>query len=252
MTVEVGAAGSQAANHDIDLCNTEQVSAVAEHLGSTEEPAAPILVGEAPPSPAGPIEPGEAARPAAAAGGPAAPPAADAALQPAPDRVRLRRPPRARRRLPHARRAARTRTGDHQPPRPRALALHRQARAGALADRRVAAAADRRPQLGPHRASAPRHMRQRKLLLPPFHGEAIEHYTADDRRRRRTRDRPLAARPPLRPGAAHAGDHARRDHGRDLRHRGPARARHARAPPARARSSAWSPPRPRRSPRSAS
>jgi cytochrome P450 len=37
-----------------------------------------------------------------------------------------------------------------------------------------------RPIVGPNSvltAIGPRHMRQRKLLLPPFHGEAIEHYT---------------------------------------------------------------------------
>jgi len=37
-----------------------------------------------------------------------------------------------------------------------------------------------RPILGPNSvltATGPRHMRQRKLLLPPFHGEAIEQYT---------------------------------------------------------------------------
>ncbi len=70
-----------------------------------------------------------------------------------------------------------------------------------------------------------RHMRQRKLLLPPFHGEAIERYTEMIADGDRTRDRPLAAGPALRAGAADAGDHPRRDHGRDLRHRGQARAR---------------------------
>ncbi len=39
-----------------------------------------------------------------------------------------------------------------------------------------------------------RHMRQRKLLLPPFHGEAIERYTEMIADGDRTRDRPLAAR----------------------------------------------------------
>ncbi len=37
-----------------------------------------------------------------------------------------------------------------------------------------------RPVVGPNSvltAVGPRHMRQRKLLLPPFHGEAIEQYT---------------------------------------------------------------------------
>jgi cytochrome P450 len=38
-----------------------------------------------------------------------------------------------------------------------------------------------RPIVGPNSvltAVGPRHMRQRKLLLPPFHGEAVERYTA--------------------------------------------------------------------------
>jgi cytochrome P450 family 135 len=37
-----------------------------------------------------------------------------------------------------------------------------------------------RPIVGPNSvltATGPRHMRQRKLLLPPFHGEAVQHYT---------------------------------------------------------------------------
>ena len=55
---------------------------------------------------------------------------------------------------------------------------------------------------------------------------------ADDLRRRRARDRPLAGRRAARARAAHAGDHARRDHGGDLRHRGEAGARHAGARPA--------------------
>ena len=89
-----------------------------------------------------------------------------------------------------------------------------------------------RPIVGPNSvltAVGPRHMRQRKLLLPPFHGEAIEQYTQmiADAAEREIDRWPLGT--PLRPGAAHAGDHARRDHGRDLRHRGQAGARHARA-----------------------
>ena len=65
-------------------------------------------------------------------------------------------------------------------------------------------------------------MRQRKLLLPPFHGEAIERYAQmiADAAEREIDRWPLGRA--VRAGAAHAGDHARRDHGRDLRHRGPA------------------------------
>jgi cytochrome P450 len=43
----------------------------------------------------------------------------------------------------------------------------------------LAAESPLRPVLGPNSvltANGPRHMRQRKLLLPPFHGEAIVHY----------------------------------------------------------------------------
>ena len=42
-----------------------------------------------------------------------------------------------------------------------------------------------RPLLGPNSvltSIGDRHMRQRKLLLPPFHGEAIQQLRADDRR----------------------------------------------------------------------
>ena len=43
----------------------------------------------------------------------------------------------------------------------------------------LAAESPLRPVLGPNSvltANGPRHLRQRKLLLPPFHGEAIERY----------------------------------------------------------------------------
>ena len=55
-------------------------------------------------------------------------------------------------------------------------------------------------------------MRQRKLLLPSFHGEAIERYTAMIAAGSRTRDRPLAAARAVRARAGDAGDHPRRDH----------------------------------------
>ena len=82
-----------------------------------------------------------------------------------------------------------------------------------------------RPIVGPNSvltALGPRHMRQRKLLLPPFHGEAVARYAemiADAAEREIDRwpvGRAVRAR------AADAGDHARRDHGRDLRDRGEA------------------------------
>ena len=89
-----------------------------------------------------------------------------------------------------------------------------------------------RPIVGPNSvltANGPRHLRQRKLLLPPFHGEAIERYAQMIAAGDRARARPLADRPPVRARAADAGDHARGDHGRDLRNRGPPRPRERRA-----------------------
>src|ERR1700710_921218 len=49
------------ANVDTDLCDNDPVSSVTERPAIAEEPAFPDLVGEAPPSPAGPIEPSELA-----------------------------------------------------------------------------------------------------------------------------------------------------------------------------------------------
>ena len=86
-----------------------------------------------------------------------------------------------------------------------------------------------RPIVGPNSvltAIGPRHMRQRKLLLPPFHGEAVQRYVemigeaADREIDRWPIGDPVRARP------ADAGDHPRRDHGRHLRRRGtPAKGR---------------------------
>ncbi len=89
-----------------------------------------------------------------------------------------------------------------------------------------------RPILGPNSVLillGERHMRERKLLLPPFHGEAVERYVVDDLGGRRARDRPLAGRAAVRARAADAGGDARRDHERPVRDRRDARARHARS-----------------------
>ena len=83
-----------------------------------------------------------------------------------------------------------------------------------------------RPIVGPNSvltANGARHLRQRKLLLPPLPRRCDRALRADDRRRDRARARPLGDRPPVRARAAHAGDHARRHHGRHLRNRGPPR-----------------------------
>ncbi len=77
-------------------------------------------------------------------------------------------------------------------------------------------------------SNGPRHLRQRKLLLPPFHGEAIARYEqmiADAAEREIDA---LAGRQAVRARPADAGDHARRDHGGHLRDRGRGRGR---APP---------------------
>ena len=111
-----------------------------------------------------------------------------AALQPAPDRVRLRRPARARRRLRAAHAANRsglvvTSHPDHV----RSLFTAKPEQAPSLAGR-VAAAADRRPELGPHRARrAPHAPAQAAAAALPRRGDRALH--ADDRRRRRARDR---------------------------------------------------------------
>ena len=167
--------------------------------------------------------------------------AADAALQRPPDRVRVPRPPRAGRRVPVP-----TASIDDDvdvvtchPDHVRSLFTAKPEEAPSLTGR-VAAAADRRPQLGAHRGrAAPHAPAQAAAAAVPRRGRAALH--GDDRRGGRPRDRPLADRHAVRARAAHAGDHPRRDHGRDLRHRGHARQGHARARPARRRSGARSP-----------
>ena len=62
----------------------------------------------------------------------------------------------------------------------------------------LAAESPLRPIVGPNSvltSLGERHMRQRKLLLPPFHGEAVELYaqTISDADRKRERSTPLAA-----------------------------------------------------------
>jgi len=152
----------------------DSVSTVAER------PAAPspadYLVGEAPPSPAGPIEP------------------AAATALPKPPVVPL---PRVTQMLRFNQRqieyvfAARRRFGDvwrmrtsmpggpvvtSHPDHVRSLFTAKPEQAPSLTGE-----SPLRPILGTGSvltAVGPRHMRQRKLLLPPFHGEAIERYTA--------------------------------------------------------------------------
>jgi cytochrome P450 family 135 len=164
------------ANVDIDLCNIDLVSTVAERTAGSEETVPPGLVGEAPPSPAGPIE------------------AEEAAALPRPPVVPL---PRLAQMLRFNQRqieyvfGARRRLGDvfrmrtsmpggpvvtSHPDHVRSLFTAKPEQAPSLTGE-----SPLRPILGTGSvltAVGPRHMRQRKLLLPPFHGEAIEPYTA--------------------------------------------------------------------------
>jgi cytochrome P450 len=151
------------------------VSAVTESIASVEE-LAPGLVGTAPPSAAGPIE------------------QAAAAELPKPPIVSL---PRAVQMLRFNQRqiefvfGAQRRLGEvfrmrtvlpggpvvaSHPDHVRSLFTAKPEQAPSLTGE-----SPLRPILGSGSvltANGPRHMRQRKLLLPPFHGEAIERYTA--------------------------------------------------------------------------
>ena len=152
------------------------MSTVAERTASAEEPAFPGLVGEAPPSPAGPIEPEEAA-------GLPKPP-----VVPLPRAVQMVRFNQrqiqyvfgARRRLGDVFRMRTALPGGpvitSHPDHVRSLFTAKPEQAPSLTGE-----SPLRPILGTGSvltAVGPRHMRQRKLLLPPFHGEAIERYTA--------------------------------------------------------------------------
>lgn len=161
---------------DIDLCNTGTVSAVATEPAAAVETEPDGLVGQAPPSPAGPIEPGEAER------------------LPEPPMIRLPRVLqtlrfnqrqiefvfRARRELGdvfemRGRAAPHNTVVTSHPDHVRSLFTAKPEQAPSLTGE-----SPLRPIVGPNSvltAVGPRHMRQRKLLLPSFHGEAIEQYS---------------------------------------------------------------------------
>src|SRR6201987_2419020 len=160
----------------MDLCDNGAVSSVAERPASTEQPAFPDLVGTAPPSPAGPIEPARAAE------------------LPKPPVVPL---PRAAQMLRFTQRqieyvfGARRRIGETfrmrtaMPGGPVVTSHPHHVRSLFTAKPELAPSltgeSPLRPILGAGSvltSLGERHMRQRKLLLPPFHGEAIERYTA--------------------------------------------------------------------------
>ncbi len=162
-------------NVDIDLCNNDSVSTVAEPPVSAEEPLAPGLVGEAPPSPAGPIEPDEAA----ALPKPPIVPLARTAQMLRFNQRQIEYVFGARRRLGEVFRMRTMLPGGpvvtSHPDHVRSLFTAKPEQAPSLTGE-----SPLRPILGSRSvltAVGPRHMRQRKLLLPPFHGEAIERYT---------------------------------------------------------------------------
>jgi cytochrome P450 len=133
------------------------------------------LVGGAPPSPAGPIDPGEAA---------ALPEPPTIPLPPLLQTLRFNQRQiefvfRARRELGEVFRMGGMVSGDpvitSHPDHVRSLFTAKPEQAPSLTGE-----SPLRPIVGPNSvltAVGPRHMRQRKLLLPPFHGEAIEQYT---------------------------------------------------------------------------
>jgi len=169
MTVEIG-------EYDIDLCNTDRVTRLADPVAPPEAPAANGLVGEAPPSSAGPLEAGEAA-------GLPQPPAIMQARLLQTLRFTQRQIEfvfRARRELGEVFRMRGALPGPgpaitSHPDHVRSLFTAKPEQAPSLTGE-----SPLRPIVGPNSvltAVGPRHMRQRKLLLPPFHGEAIEQYT---------------------------------------------------------------------------
>jgi cytochrome P450 len=138
-------------------------------------PSADGLVGEAPPSPAGPLEPGEGS-------GLAEPPIISEPRLLQTLRFNQRQIEfvfRARRQLGEVFRMQgiipEATTITSHPDHVRSLFTAKPEQAPSLTGE-----SPLRPILGPSSvltAVGPRHMRQRKLLLPPFHGEAIEQYT---------------------------------------------------------------------------
>ncbi len=78
------------------------------------------------------------------------------------------------------------------------------------------------------------HLRRRRVLLPPFHGESIERYRELIGGDHAARGRPLAAGAHVRAAAADAGDHARGDPAGRVRDQRGGAARAAARPAARA------------------
>jgi cytochrome P450 len=151
------------------------VTRLAEPIEAPAAPVAPSLVGEAPPSPAGPLDPAEA-------NGLPEPPAIMQSRLLQTLRFNQRQIEfvfRARRELGEVFRMRGVIPGGpvltSHPDHVRSLFTAKPEQAPSLTGE-----SPLRPIVGPNSvltAVGPRHMRQRKLLLPPFHGEAIEQYT---------------------------------------------------------------------------
>jgi cytochrome P450 len=150
------------------------MSVTAPELGHVEQTPADGLVGEAPPSAAGPIEPAELA---ALPEPPAVPlPRSRQVLRFSQRQIEFVF--RARRELGEVFRIAGVIPGDPavtgHPDHVRSLFTAKPEQAPS-----VTGESPLRPIVGPNStltALGERHMRQRKLLLPPFHGEAVERY----------------------------------------------------------------------------
>ena len=87
-----------------------------------------------------------------------------------------------------------------------------------------------KPLLGRHSLllqEGDEHLRRRKLMLPPFHGERMRAYEALIAEVTAAELAELAARRAVPAPPAHAGDHARGDHARRLRGQRPRAARRA-------------------------
>jgi cytochrome P450 len=146
-----------------------------ERSGESQAPLFPELVGAAPPSPAGPVEAAEMATLAAAP---------DIALPKVAQTLRFSMRQiefvfKARRELGEVFRMHGVIPGGpvitSHPDHVKSLFMAKPEQAPSLTGE-----SPLRPILGPNSvltAVGPRHMRQRKLLLPPFHGEAIAQYT---------------------------------------------------------------------------
>jgi cytochrome P450 len=151
------------------------MASVAESVAPVDAAPANGLIGEAPPSPAGPIEPGDAAR----LPGPPTVPLPRAVQVLRFNQRQIQFVFRARRELGEVFRMRGTVPGGpvvtSHPDHVRSLFTAKPEEAPSLTGE-----SPLRPIVGPNStltAVGPRHMRQRKLLLPPFHGEAIERYT---------------------------------------------------------------------------